>query len=280
VFRIGDFSRIARVSCRLLRHYDELGLFKPARVEAGTGYRYYSASQLPRLNRILVLRDLGLSLEQVGRALREDLPAAELRGMLIMRRAEVEQAIDTQSQRLRQIESRITQIEAEGRLAAEDVILRREPAHRLLSMRQTIASFADGARLIGELAQTVPRLVGEAAVGQLVAIAHAQDFEPENIDVEFGFFLESAVRGPVALSGGRALAVRDLAAVEQLATCVRIGPPQEAHLTTARIGQFIEANGYRICGPNREVFLQLPSPATMASAVVEMQFPVEKASRT
>ncbi len=59
---------------------------------------------------------------------------------------------------------------------------------------------------------------------------------------------------------------------------MRIGPPQQAHLTTARLGQFIEANGYRICGPNREVFLQRPTDGRMDDAVVEMQFPVERAT--
>src|SRR5262245_24704386 len=69
VFKIGDFSRIARVSCRLLRYYDEIGLLKPGSIERDTGYRYYSASQLPRLNRILVLKELGLSLEEIARVL-------------------------------------------------------------------------------------------------------------------------------------------------------------------------------------------------------------------
>jgi DNA-binding transcriptional MerR regulator len=273
MFRIGDFSRIARVSCRLLRHYDEIGLFKPARIEQETGYRYYGAAQLPTLNRILVLRDLGLSLEQIAKALREDLPAAELRGMLLMRRAEVEQTIEADSQRLRQIESRIAQIEAEGRAAADDVILRREPARRLLSLRQTVASFAEGVRLVGELVQTVPRL---ASVEELVVIAHAAEFEPENADVEFGFYVQPQVRAPVRLSDGRTLTLRDLPPVECLAACVRIGPPQEAHLTTARIARFIEAGGHRICGPNREVFLQRPAPARLEESVVEMQFPVER----
>jgi DNA-binding transcriptional MerR regulator len=269
VFRIGDFSRIARVSCRLLRYYDEIGLFRPARIERDTGYRYYSAAQLPRLNRILVLRDLGLSLEQVGQALRDDLPAGELRGMLLLRRAAVEQAMDAQSQRLRQIESRLAQIEAEGGLAPDDVIVRPEPARRLLSMRQTVASFAEGVRILGALA------AGGPAGGQLVAIAHAAEFEPEGIDVEFGFFVE-ARREPLRLADGRTLEPRELPAVQSLATCVRVGPPQQAHRTTARIGQFIEANGYRICGPNREVFLQRPAPGAMENAVVEMQFPVER----
>ena len=64
MFRIGEFSRIAQVSGRLLRYYDEIGLLSPEFTDPQTGYRYYSAHQLPRLNRILVLKELGLSLEQ------------------------------------------------------------------------------------------------------------------------------------------------------------------------------------------------------------------------
>jgi DNA-binding transcriptional MerR regulator len=276
VFRIGDFSRVARVSCRLLRHYDEIGLFKPARVESDTGYRYYSAAQLPTLNRILVLRDLGLSLQQIAQALRADLPGAELRGMLLMRRTEVEQTIEAESQRLRQIETRIAQIETEGLTAADDVVLRREPARRLLSLRRTVRSFAEGVRLIGELTRTVPRRAGEDALGELVVIAHAPEFEPDSADVEFGFYVQPQLRAPVRLGDGSVLTLRELPAVERLAACVRIGPPQEAHLTTARIARFIEAGGHRICGPNREVFLQRPVSERLEDSVVEMQFPVEK----
>jgi DNA-binding transcriptional MerR regulator/effector-binding domain-containing protein len=277
MFRIGEFSRIARVSCRLLRHYDEIGLLAPARVEAATGYRYYSAAQLPRLNRILVLRDLGLSLEQIGRALRDDLPAAELRGMLLMRRAEVEQALEAQAQSLRQIESRLAQIEAEGEPAADDVIVRPEPARRLLSVRRAVAGFPEGVRFIGELVSAVPRRMRGGALGQFVVLAHAPEFEPDAIDAEFGFFLEAEFDGPLELADGRVLEVRELPAVELLATCVRVGAPQEAHATTARIGRFVEVNGYRISGPSREVFLQRPVPGGMDMAVVEMQFPLEKA---
>src|SRR5581483_10239178 len=59
MFRIGEFSKIARVSGRLLRYYDEIGLLSPQSIDPETGYRYYSARQLPRLNRILVLKELG-----------------------------------------------------------------------------------------------------------------------------------------------------------------------------------------------------------------------------
>lgn len=59
MFKIGDFSQMSRVSIRMLRHYDELGLLKPASVEPFTGYRYYSAHQLSRLHRIQVLKEMG-----------------------------------------------------------------------------------------------------------------------------------------------------------------------------------------------------------------------------
>lgn len=59
MFKISDFSRLSLVSAKALRYYDELGLLKPARVDESTGYRYYAASQLPRLNRILALKDPG-----------------------------------------------------------------------------------------------------------------------------------------------------------------------------------------------------------------------------
>ena len=67
MIRIGDFSRISLVSIKTLRYYDEVGLLHPAKVDDFTGYRYYSFDRLSRLHRILALKDLGFSLEQIGR---------------------------------------------------------------------------------------------------------------------------------------------------------------------------------------------------------------------
>ena len=66
MFNIGDFSKLGFVTVKTLRHYDEIGLLKPVKVDRFTGYRYYSADQLPRLNYIAALKNLGLSLEEVA----------------------------------------------------------------------------------------------------------------------------------------------------------------------------------------------------------------------
>ena len=79
MFRIGEFAQIAQVSGRQLRFYDQLGLLRPAHIDQQTGYRYYTIRQLPRLNSILALKELGLSLEQIGPLLEDEMSPAELR---------------------------------------------------------------------------------------------------------------------------------------------------------------------------------------------------------
>jgi DNA-binding transcriptional MerR regulator len=276
VFKIGDFSRIARVSCRLLRYYDELGLLKPAQLEHDSGYRYYSASQLPRLNRILVLKELGLSLEDIARVLDSNLSAAELRGMLMVRRSDAQRALTEEMERLRHIESRIAQIDTEGELSVDDVIMRSEPAQLILSVRRVLPSFAAARDLIRELSEPACGLKARGQLGRLTAIAHAQEFELDRIDVEMGFVVASDVREAIRLASGEQLTARELPAVERMATCVRIGLPERAHLITGKIGLFLEANGYALAGPGREVFLQPPRPERMEDSVVEMQFPVAR----
>jgi DNA-binding transcriptional MerR regulator len=276
MFRIGDFSRIARVSARLLRFYDEIGLLTPAHADPQTGYRFYTVAQLGQLNRILVLKDLGFNLDQVRDIIVSSVSPAELRNMLLLRRNDVEQTLAAETQRLRHIETRIAQIESEGGLSAEDVVVRAEPARRLLSLRRTVPSFAAARALIGELRTQAGRVLPRGRPRTLVAVAHAPQFEQEELDVEFGFTVEEAFDG--RLPGDCALRLRELEAVPRMAVCVRVGLPEDAHLVSAKIGRFLEASGEELAGPSREVFLQLPDPERMHESVVEMQYPVRPLS--
>src|SRR6187401_2941011 len=190
MFRIGDFSRIARVSARLLRFYDELGLFVPAHADEQTGYRFYAIEQLAELNRILVLKELGFNLDQVRDILRSRVDPAELRNMLVLRRNDVERTLASESRRLQQIETRIAQLENDGALSADDVIVRREPAHEILSIRRTVPSFAAARGLILELRELARPLLPRGAAPSLLGIAHSPQFEQDEIDVEFGLIVD------------------------------------------------------------------------------------------
>jgi DNA-binding transcriptional MerR regulator len=273
MFRIGDFSRIARVSARLLRFYDELGLFVPAHADEQTGYRYYAIEQLAELNRILVLKELGFNLDQVRDILRSQVNPAQLRNMLVLRRNDVEQTLAVEARRLQQIETRIAQLESDGNLSADDVIVRAEPAREILSIRRTVPSFAAARGLILELRELARPLLARGSTPTLLAIAHSPQFEQDEIDVEFGYVVDgiSAAAGPA----GHSLIRRTLEGVERMAVCVRVGLPEDAHLVTAKIGRYLAASGDAFAGPSREVFLKLPSPERMHESVVEMQFAIE-----
>ena len=277
MFRIGDFSRIARVSARLLRFYDEIGLFTPAHADPQTGYRYYTVAQLAQLNRILVLKDLGFNLDQAREILNSNVSAAELRNMLLLRRNDVEQTIAAESRRLHHIETRIAQLELEGALCVEDVVVRAEPMRRLLSLRRTVSSFGAARGLILELRTHARQLLPKGHSLRLIAVAHSLQFEQDEIDVEFGYLLEDGFEGDP--SDGSALTLRQLESVERMAVCVRVGLPEDAHLVTAKIGHFVGACGDRLAGPSREVFLQPPDLDRMHEAVVEMQFPIQPRSQ-
>jgi len=275
MFKIGDFSRIARVSARLLRFYDEIGLLKPEQADSQSGYRFYTATQLARLNRILVLKDLGFNLEEIAKILDQQPGAAELRAMLLVRRRDAERALEAEAQRLRQIEARIGQIENEGALSSEDVIVRSEPAQRYLSLRRTLPSFDAAREVIARLRTGVRRCVPAQQLGRLVILAHAPEFEADQLDGEFGFTLAADAQPENTEAEG--LCLRELEAVPRMAACVRVGPPEDAHLVTAKVGRYLAASGDRLAGPSRECFLQLPAPERMSEAVVEMQFPIERA---
>lgn len=113
MLKIGEFAQEAEVTVKTLRHYAKLGLLKPAWIDRFTGYRYYAREQMPRLNRILALKDLGFTLEQIGRILQDNLTLDELRGMLRLKCAELERHIEEEQARLARVEARLHQIEHE-----------------------------------------------------------------------------------------------------------------------------------------------------------------------
>lgn len=127
MFSIGEFARLGGVSIRTLRHYDEIGLLRPATVDLDTGYRGYSAAQLGQINRIMALKELGLSLTQV-RVLLDGVTLGELRGMLFLRRAQLEYELDQHKNQLLRIEARLRSIAREDGMPADDIVAKTVPA--------------------------------------------------------------------------------------------------------------------------------------------------------
>ena len=114
MFKIGEFSALTRVSVKTLRYYDELGLLRPIRIDPESGYRFYSASQLTRLHRILALKDLGFPLGRIAPALDQGVSADALRGMLMLRQVEQEERLRQEGERLARLKALLRLIDQEA----------------------------------------------------------------------------------------------------------------------------------------------------------------------
>ncbi|MGD9883890.1 MAG: MerR family transcriptional regulator [Reyranella sp.] len=278
MFRIGEFAQIAQVSARQLRHYDQLGLLRPGHTDPRSAYRYYSIRQLPRLNSILALKELGLTLEQIGPLLENKISPEELRGMLAMKRAQVEQSLRAEETRLRHIESRIAEIDRQGRIEGFDVIVKSVAAVPFLSVRRSFEDMDEVVSMIRTIAQEGARQIRPALRDKLMVVAR-NDVDDEALDLDIGFSLTRQSNASIRVSGNCLLLASELPAVPTMATIVRPGTNAVSHSSFAAIGTWIEANQYEIAGPCREVFLEpITEPPGFERALVEIQFPVRRAA--
>lgn len=278
MFRIGEFSKIGQVSARQLRRYDDMGLLKPLQVDRFTGYRYYSAGQLPQLNRILALKELGLSLAQIGQYLNDQISTDELRGMLALKRSQIEQNLQQEVARLRYIESRIDQIDKHGMLGSDEVVLKQVPAQPYLSIRDKFSSLVDGFMLMANMKNLLADKIKPADIGYFTAVMHSKQFSDDELDIEIGLAVNAPIDLRLQITDEHTLNSSKLPPVEHMLTTVRVGPPQTGHGSFAAMGVWLEANNYSLAGPGREVFINFPPPHLAHQAVTELQFPVIKNS--
>jgi DNA-binding transcriptional MerR regulator len=279
MFRIGEFSLIAQVSGRLLRYYDEIGLLSPEYTDPQTGYRYYSAGQLPRLNRILVLKELGLGLDQIARLLDQAASSEEIRGMLLLRKAQITQAMQEDLAQLQRVEARLDQLDAFGQTAIPDVVVKTVPPQHHLALREVFPDVAAVRRCVERVATLVPHKMPASSLGHIAFVIHSQLFDPDALDLEVGYLLAGntcKIPAAVQLSEERVLTARDLPAVESMATLVHAGSLSDIHRSYGLLGTWVEQQQWQIVGQGRQVFLQLPQP-DQDEAVIELQLPVKKA---
>ena len=203
MFKIGDFSKLSQVSVKTLRDDDEIGLLKPGEIDRFTGYRYYAASQLSRLNRILLLKGLGLSLDQIGRLLESDLPPDQLRGMLKLRRAEIERSIEEEEARLARVAALLTQIEQESiSMSNYDVVIKKVAPVRIASIRDVVANYGAQGELWGELGGYMAQH-NVKAVAPCLTIDHNDSYKERDVDLEVCEVIDAALPASESAPDGR-----------------------------------------------------------------------------
>jgi DNA-binding transcriptional MerR regulator len=278
MLKIGDFARLGQVTVKTLHHYDDLGLLRPAHIDASTSYRYYTLEQLPRLHRIMALKELGLSLEQIGLLLDEEVPTEQIRGMLRLKRAEIQQHVREAQARLSMVEFRLRMLEAEENFPVLDVVIKRVPQLRVLSMLvgpgNEMAAVAREIR--SAIASGAIRYAGKG-MDQLYEDEIGREFKPDSSRHEVILVVGDDQPGDVKLESQGVLALRDEPAIETAATLmVQGGTREERHEKVALLQRWAVAYGYRLCKRMRALNHRGPLQTLDRSEwVTEFQLEVE-----
>ena len=273
MIRIGDFSKLSRVSIKALRLYDEMGLLKPVDVDRFTGYRYYEFDQLPRLYRILALKDLGFSLEEIGRLLEAELSTEQMRGMLKLRQMEIRQRVEEETARLERVELWLRQIEQEDSMSRYDVVIKKIEPMRVAAVRGVVPTPPDQ-RSLWDVLMDYLQQKNARMIGPPMAIYHDPEFKERDWDIEVVMPITDT------LSSEQRVQVYDLPGAEKMACVVHTGSFATIGAAYDALARWIDQNGYQIVGPGRELNLRLPDTLGDQhdpNTVNELQYPVEKA---
>lgn len=273
--KIGDFSRLSRVSVKALRYYERLGLLTPVRTDEFTGYRYYSADQLPRLRSILELKDLGFSLEEVSRLLDEDPSPTRLRELLEAKKEEARRRLEAEHARLNRLEGRLWRLDpieddaaTEEETAGRGVELKKVEALEVASVREVLPTYEDVERLFDELEEYRERHGIRA--GDILAVWYDEEYRERDVFCEAAFVTEGRLPEYGRVRAG------ELPAVEEMACMVHHGPLEALDRAYDALLTWISENDYRIVGPDREVYPHSKLERGDKHPTVEVQFPVEK----
>jgi predicted transcriptional regulator YdeE/DNA-binding transcriptional MerR regulator len=286
MIKIGDFSKLAHVTIKTLHHYGELGLFKPAHIDRYTGYRYYTLDQLPHLNRILALKDLGFSLDQVALLVDENLSVYEIRGMLRMKQIELAEKIEFEQARLSQVEIRLQHLDREDHPPGDAIAVKEIEPMVVLSARAVAATEAVilPARVsLGELLQRNLDRTRLKPAGPWFVLMDDLPYSEADLEVEMAVPVKPEVSARAGDWEGTPISLRELPAVNNMASLIHAGEYTTINQTYTGLYAWAQANAFKVAGSCREVYLPETGIGTIrapdiTSEFIEVQCPVERAT--
>lgn len=271
MFRIGEFSKLVRVSARMLRYYDKCGLLRPAEIDRFTGYRLYSAAQMPLLSRIVTLRDMGFGVEEIEDILPHYEDTDYMRRMLAQKCEEINDVILNEQSKLDKIAAMSGNIEKERAKMIYEVELKELPAIQVLSLREVIPS-GDAEYAMWEKMGEFTERNGIDCDMNGYSLYYDDEYKETELDVEIAVPIRAAGEDK------EGFVYRTLDAIP-LAAAIRFSGSYENYgLAMEKLAAWMEQNGYVFAGNIRGLTLAGPQGGTVPEDfLTELQVPVKKA---
>jgi DNA-binding transcriptional MerR regulator len=288
MLKIGEFSRLSQVTIKTLHHYDELGLLKPVHIDPFTNYRFYDVEQLPRLHRIMALKEMGLSLEQIGLMLEKELSTEEMRGMLRLQQAQIQQQVNEAQRQLAMVEFRLRMIEAESSFPDLDIVLKRIEPLRALSFfpgpHPHLANWNEAVQRMARVAGALNKAVADGVIqhtginidifyGETILPFDSPELHERQHEILVGV---TEAQTDVTVEGIGPMKIKEGPAVEKAATLmIANSGPFEIYEKFVLLRRWTVAHGYKPAPFVRQVAHRGPiHTLNFKEFVLEAQIPV------
>ena len=255
--KVGEFSRLCQVPAKTLRYYDEIDLFKPSGIDRFTGYRYYTLDQLPQIHRIMALKELGLSLEQIAQLIAANLSTEQIHAMFLHQQQEVQQRVDEELGRLALVRFHLRQLEIEARMPELQIVVKKIEPFSALTLRKVFPAQTD----IDQIGHEIQKVVATGTLRSIttpMGILYSDEFKREDQDYEFILPEDSAHIHEVALGNGDTLRPREVHGIEMAATYLHQGDYDTLNEATVSLQRWTVANGYMLGCEMRMIYFRGP----------------------
>lgn len=271
LFQIGEFSTVSQVSIRMLRYYDEAGLFHPKIIDERTGYRYYSASQLPMIQKIALLRDLQFNVTDIAAFLQLQAPI-KMKSILTTKKVELIEQISDLTNKVEQLETICNELDKEGVLTKSPILFKSIPSYQIVSLRRTVPNYQDENQLWLLLNQFVKRNAIDIPTycNNNITFHHTVD-EREGIDIEVCYHVINIKKDE------HPFRFRKTKPIDRVASMIVYGSYTELNCAFQVMIEWLSLQQYHLTGPSR-LICHYGGLDTHDSSyfITEIQLPVTK----
>lgn len=271
MLKIGDFSKLSRISIRMLRHYDEIGLLVPKNTDSFTSYRYYSEEQLSVAGRITALKDMGFSLSTIGEILKSyDNPQA-LAEYLSVKRTEVQAESEEVGRRLLLLDTAIKRLRKDETAMNYNVTIKTLQERYVASVRQVIPAYEQEGILWDMMMRETAGMnmqIADPCYG--MAVFHDEGHKESDVDVE----IQMSVKG--SYENTDHVVFKTVPAVE-FASAILKGSYEQLTSVHSTVAQWVRDNGYEFNGAMFCIYHVSPAQTQNPDELVtEVCYPVKK----
>lgn len=270
MYQIGLFSKMNQVTVKTLHHYDTIGLLKPYKIDAETGYRYYTLGQSHTLHRINALKKIGFSLEDI----KAIIEGQSKENYLLRKKAELLKEIAEKTKSLAEVEYYLSERE-ELLLKDYEVLVKEIPEAIVVCKRLIIASHEDLFSVMPEMGEIMAELGCVCAVPEYCFnIYHDGEYKERNIDVEI---CEAVTRLQPDAKG---LSFRRVPKIQRAACLFHKGGYTSLPKAYLALTSWMENNGYEPAELPRESYIDgIWNKDREEDWLTEIQFPVKEVAR-